>query len=176
VHNKLDFAFREIGVRELKNIQQPIRIYAVPPRAMIEQKSEPTARRPRTHSRLRPDMRTHKRPSGPRPSWTSELARPAFLIPVLVGAGLLLGPVLLFPTGGFFPAAGAVLLGIFLGRVFARRMEAPGNTLIGLGIGIAACAVFTNWSTVTNTLFVMSGLIVAAWGLSRNRLPHQIPR
>jgi hypothetical protein len=98
------------------------------------------------------------------------------LIPVVVGAGLLVSPALLFPTGGIFPTGGAVLLGLFLGRLSAKVMNAPGNTMIGLGAGIACGAVLTGWSSVTNALFVMSGLIVSAWGISKNRLPKGGPR
>lgn len=102
-------------------------------------------------------------------SWLDDVVRAGTLIPLIVGIALLVSPILLFSTGGVFPTGGAILLSVILGRVWAKRADRPGNFLLALGIGIASGAVWTNWSGVTNGLFILAGLIVAAPGVSGRR-------
>jgi hypothetical protein len=102
----------------------------------------------------------------------SLVRRPGLLIPGIIGLFLLLSPLLLFPTGGVFPAAGTVLVGWVSGQVWAERRGRPQRRLVLLGAGIAACALWTNWSTVMNALFIMSGLIVASFGVAARSGPN----
>jgi hypothetical protein len=53
--------------------------------------------------------------------------------------------------------------------VWSLRTPRVGAAQIGLGLGIAAGAFLTNWSAVTNALFVLGGLIVAATGVAGKR-------
>ena len=46
---------------------------------------------------------------------------------------------------------------------------AAGGFLVALGLGIASGALFTNWSRITNVLFVVGGAIVAATGIRSHR-------
>jgi hypothetical protein len=89
---------------------------------------------------------------------------PATLIPLGIGAFLVASPVFLFSTAGVFPTVGAILISVIAGHLWARRTGRPKNFLLALGLGIASGALWTNWSTVTNGLFVLAGLIVAATG------------
>jgi hypothetical protein len=98
-------------------------------------------------------------------SLVDAVLRPDVAIPLAVGAFLLSSPTLGIGTGGVFPAAGGILVGLSLGR--ARRR--PGLMLIGLGIGIALGGRFTHWSPVTNLMFVLGGTIVALQGISLRR-------
>lgn len=87
----------------------------------------------------------------------------------MVGLFLLATPALFFPTAGLAPTGGAVLVGLTLGRVMRRVRRRRGDLLVGLGLGIALGALFTNWSTATDFLFVLAGAIVAVQGLSLSR-------
>jgi hypothetical protein len=61
------------------------------------------------------------------------------------------------------------LISIATGIVWARRSERRGNLLLALGVAIGSGALWTNWSRVTNALFVLAGIIVAALGLGASR-------
>jgi class 3 adenylate cyclase len=178
IRDKLDLPVQEIGVRELKNIQHPIRLYKVPPPEAAAAISPPT-HAAETHARPPAAMaaapahaavpRTPPMAEGRKPSWGTELRHPATLILAVTAVFLLLSPVLLFSTAGALPTAGAVLLGISLGRVWAIISGRSGNFLIALGLGVACGAVFTDWSRITNSLFVLAGLILVAVGLGGRR-------
>ncbi len=157
VRSKLDLAFEDMGMRELKNIQYPIRLYRV------------AAKVPR------PDRASTKPPEIPASRgdrsglvWIDRLRETPIIMMLSVGAVLLVSPIFLFPTGGVFPTGGGVLIGLALGSVWSEASGRPGNFLIALGAGIAAGAAFTNWSGVTNGMFILGGLVVAAVGLGRN--------
>ena len=168
VQGKLDFEFRELGVRELKNIEQPIRLYAVPPRSLVTVEQPKARGRTRRRGRVVAQARASRPSPARRFPWIEEVVRPGVLIPLLIAAGLLASPLTLWPTAGVFPTAGAIMLGFYGGRLAGRHTGSKGHWLIGLGLGVAAGAAFTNWSPVTNTLFVMSGLILSAVGVSRS--------
>jgi hypothetical protein len=57
-------------------------------------------------------------------------------MPLVVGAYLLATPLGLSPTGKVFPAIGAVLAGMGLGRALERRTRQRGYFLIALGAGL----------------------------------------
>src|SRR5438094_944756 len=95
-----------------------------------------------------------------------DVIRARRLVPLLIGAFLLASPAVLFRTAGVFPTAGAILMGTVMGRVWSLRTGRSGGTRVGLGIGIAYGSFLTGWSVVTNALFVLAGLIVAATGVA----------
>lgn len=159
VRSKIDLAVEDLGLRELKNIEHPVRIYKVPPlRASVAPaplRRVPTASVP-SQASAAPPLR-------------EDFVRVSVLVPTIVGFFLLASPIVLFPTAGALPTVGAVLLSVILGRVWVRRSGRNGNLLIALGAGIASGALWTDWSRVTNALFVLAGLIVAAIGSAVSR-------
>jgi class 3 adenylate cyclase len=194
IRNKLDLPVRDLGLRELKNIQYPIRVFKVALASSTEQQDGATSppelgehhrRRPRHRGRQQeapadaapasgsssvPDVPAVNEPELPSAgSWTTEILQPNSLILLTLGVFLLISPIILFPTGGTFPTGGAVLLSVVLGRIWARRSRRRGNLRIALGIGIASGAIWTAWSGVTNSLFIVAGVIVATTGFGRRR-------
>ena len=184
VHNKVECSFREEGLRELKNIAQPVRIYSLPgleagtrSQTVIETRPQalaPVPARPPRAEAAGPitPLGGHAQPVTPLQLWVDETLRAGVLTPVVAGFALLVSGVFGLPTGGSLPAAGAVLLGTMLGHVWVRLTGKRGNRLIGLGIGIAVGAALTNWSAVTNGLFLLGGLAAAATGLGMNYSPE----
>ncbi|MGH7804209.1 MAG: adenylate/guanylate cyclase domain-containing protein, partial [Candidatus Binatia bacterium] len=153
VRGKLEnFHVEELGVRELKNIEHPIRLYKVPPLRPAEvEKSEGNVPAPREVA-----------PTG---SWLRDVTHPMTLVPTVVAAFLIASEALLFPSAGALPAVGTILLAVVAGRVLEKR--APGSFLLALGAALAAGAAWTGWSRVTDLLFVLAGGIVAALGVGR---------
>jgi class 3 adenylate cyclase len=185
VRNKVPGDFHDEGMRKLKNIDHPVRVYRLQPSSLVTT-TRPTAAqaaasvapahvRPRTRReermmrRARSRVRTDVEPPPPPTTFADQLLRPDVATPLVVGLFLLATPVLFFPTGGIAPTGGAVLLGLTLGRVMRRVRRRRGDLLVGLGLGIALGALFTNWSTATDFLFVLAGAIVAVQGLSLSR-------
>ncbi len=165
IRNKLDLDLEDLGLRELKNIEHPIRLYRLPPAGPKSVAPAVAASAPaRASEPPRPVViRTSREPV------TADLLRPATLVPLCVAAFLMLSPIFLFPTAGTFPAAGAILASVIAGIVWARRTGRSGSFLCSLGLGIASGALWTNWGQVTNALFVLGGLIVAAVGVGNLR-------
>jgi hypothetical protein len=159
VHNKLDLAFEELGIQELKNIDLPIRLYRVVTPTHARPVSSPQEPK---RARQTPST-TRSVPVLPPESWLAVLLRPGELIPPVVAACLLVSPLLLFPTGG------AVLAGVTLGRVWSRHTGRRGYFLLALGAAIMLGAVFTRWSSITNSGFIIGGLVTAACGVSQLR-------
>ncbi len=116
-----------------------------------------------------PAEQPHERIDAALQSWTRDLRRAGTLIPLIVGVFLVLSPVILFDTAGVFPTGGSILIAVCLGGVWARRAGRPGNFMLALGAAIASGAMWTNWSSVTNTLLILAGVIVAAVGASSSR-------
>lgn len=178
VRGKLDLPVRDLGLQELKNIQHPVHVYEVsPPASHATPAAPPPAplveAAPASVSQARAEARPTKRASRRRPaSWGEAMTEPAVLIPTILGGFLLLSPLFLFSTAGVFPTGGAVLLASTLGPVWARQQNRRGATTLALGAAIASGALFTNWSGVTNSLFLLGGLIVAATGVRRRRSPQ----
>jgi class 3 adenylate cyclase len=160
VFRKLDLAFEDMGVRELKNIEYPIRLYRVIARG--DNRQEEPAREPQD------GVQTPGQPvAPPGTSWTDAFLTRGGLIPLVIGLCLLSTPLGLFPfpTHGIAPTAGAVLTGIGLGRIWARRTGRRGCLLIALGAGIALGAAFTRWSGFPNWVLLIGGLIVIIRGV-----------
>ncbi len=159
IHKKIDLPIEDLGLVELKNIEHPMRVYRVPPLVVGKARVGlvPEVRRPKRS--LPAEWHTAQ--------WLETLRRPSVLITGTIGLLLLVSPLFLFPTGGVFPTAGSILLGVAGGRIWIHRGARRGLRFLPLGAGIAAGALFTHWSAVTNFAFVMAGLIVTAVGLSR---------
>src|SRR5215831_11792859 len=98
VYTKLDLAFEDLGVQELKNIEHPIRLYRV--------SGSPTGRTP---TRARPATS----PDSPRAvRWTDALLHPSSIFPLVVGAYMMATILGLPPAGHLLPAWGIVLIGV----------------------------------------------------------------
>ena len=184
IHNKLDLGFADLGPRELRNIERPVRLYRVTrerTETVIETRPQPPLPRqsPEPTTELAGPLTpvpSAAPPVGALQIWMREIVRAGILVPVVVGVGLLLSDLLFVPSGGALPTVGAILLGAMLGGVWARLADRPGNRLVGLGLGIMAGALLTGWGPVTNYLFVLGGLAVVAWGVSRNFAPPELPK
>lgn len=176
IRDKLDLRVEEIGLHELKNIQHPIRLYKIPPVTTVlgetRTLSPPASAAPTSAAPAPPPRRVAPRTERRTTSWARELTEPATAIMIVVGGFLLLSPLILFRTAGALPTAGAVVLGVSLGRAWAKVAARAGNFLIALGISIASGALWTDWTRVTNSLFVLGGLIVVAIGLNVLRRPQ----
>src|SRR5262249_42413428 len=109
------------------------------------------------------------RPVPPPATWTAALLHPESLIPLVVGAYLLATHLWLSPTRGIFPAVGAVLAGVGLGRAWARRTGQRGYFLIALGVGIVLGAVSTHWRSGTQGWLLLGGVVTVARGVSKLR-------
>lgn len=181
VRNKVTGDFRDEGVRELKNIDHPVRVYRLEPSALVPSAPRPVPARTQAPAQTRPPTRREERMARHARRQRSHerelpvrtpgdlLLRPGIAAPLLVGLFLLASPVLELPSGGLGPTAGAILLGLTLGRVMQALRRRPGYMLVGLGCGIALGALFTHWSSATNFLFVLGGAIVAVRGLALTR-------
>jgi class 3 adenylate cyclase len=165
IRNKLDLPMEDVGLKQLKNIEHPIRLYKVAP---VREVSRDTVTAPPQPAPVAARPHPMPAPVG------VEFLGTSTLILSSTGAFLLLSPILLFSTGGVLATGGAVLLSLAFGREWARRTRRSGNLLIALGIGLASGAAWTNWSKLTNGLFLLAGVIVAASGLGGGR--HQAPK
>jgi hypothetical protein len=151
VRGKLDLRVEELGLCELKNIEHPIRLYKVPPvRAVEVAKPESKAVAP-----------------APREGGIAlrDVTQPLTLVPACVAGFMIASEELLFPSAGALPALGTVLLAVVGGLVLEKR--ARGAFFLALGAALASAGAWTNWSHVTNVLFLLAGVIVAALGLGR---------
>jgi len=161
VYQKLDLAFEDLGMRELKNIEHPIRLYRV-----VGGDSGGTI------AVAEPD-RESARPAAAS-SWRDALLHPASLIPLLVGGYLLTTLLGLPPTGRMFPTVGAVLVGLGIGQTLRLRTGRRGFLLIALGAGLVLAAVVTA-SRNDRSLWglLLAGAVVIAIGLTRLRTPSR---
>jgi class 3 adenylate cyclase len=189
VRNKVPGEFRDEGVRELKNIDHPVRVYRLQPSALVASAPppaavdaardlvaatpEPDSESAHSRARRRRDARRReaRRPAAELPPapWADQLLRPNFATPLLVGLFLLATPLAGIESAGVAPTGGAVLVGLTLGRVAKRVRRRRGDTMLGLGIGLAFGALFTRWSVATDLLFLLAGAIVALQGVANTR-------
>lgn len=159
VYQKLDMDFEDLGMRELKNIEHPIRLYRV-----VGGDSGRTT----TVADAEPE-RESDRPAATS-SWRDALLHPVSLIPLLVGGYLLATLLGLPPTGRMFPTFGAVLVGIGIGQTLRLRSGRRGFFLIALGAGLALAALVTV-SRDDRSLWglLLAGVVLIAVGLTRLR-------
>jgi len=168
VYQKLDLAFEDLGVRELKNIEHPIRLYRAVPQGHDRLAAPPQAPRQGVQApgpgQLVP----------PAESWREALLHPGSLIPLLVGVSLLATSLGVFPVAksGISPTAGAILTGVGLGRIWARRTGRRGYFLIALGVGIALGGILARWGGVASSGLILGGVITAACGVVRLFAPQ----
>lgn len=160
VHNKLDMTFEDLGVRELKNIEHPIRLYRV-----IMPAGPADARAPAADARL-PAARP---PTARGTTWADALLHPSSVVPLLVGAYLLATRLGLPPVGRIFPAFGSVLVGIGLGRALRRRTGRHGFFLMSLGAGLVLASVAGDWGRGMPWWLLLGGIVVMGVGLTRLR-------
>jgi class 3 adenylate cyclase len=159
VQGKLDLAFEDLGVQELKNIEHPVRLYRV---------VLPKQGRPAPPAETPPDV-VRAQPPPPGRAWTEAFLHPSSLVPVVVGAYLLSTLLGFPPTGKIFPAIGAVLIGVGVGRALALRTGRRAFFLIALGAGLLLAAVFAPWRSETPWWLVLGGVVVMAVGFSQLR-------
>lgn len=160
VFQKVDLAFEDLGVRKLKNIEHPIRLYRAVPGTPGE-----TAREPKNL----PKSDEIPEPPPSSCSWTEALLARGGLIPLVLGICLLAVPSRLFPFStpterGVAPVAGALLIALGLGNILARRTGRRGYRTVAFGVGIALCAAFARWR-LPAWPFLIGGLIVVLRGL-----------
>jgi adenylate cyclase len=168
VHQKLDLVFEDLGVQALKTIAQPIRLYRVGGQGRegpAGTRREPRQGQPTSGPEL---------PAPPAASWREALLEPASLVPLLAGLPLLaasLGGVP-FAASGLFPTLGAILTGVGLGRILARRTGRRAAFLIALGAGIALGGLLLRWHGAASNGLILAGVILAAAGVIRLRAPQ----
>src|SRR5262245_47813735 len=198
VRNKVSAEFEDGGVRSLKNIDTPVRVYKLVPSALVplprgpsepaepppaaylpktareERRGERRGERERSRARARTRSRERR---GPRPRGLLEaVTHPTVLVPLAVGIGLLYSPQFGLQTGGVLPTAGAILVGLNVGRAIDLRRGSRGAAVRLLGLGIMAGAHFTHWSPLTDFLFLLGGGVVLATGIARRyRRPPSPP-
>jgi class 3 adenylate cyclase len=162
VFQKLGLTFEDLGVRKLKNIEYPIRLY----RVVIEGDNQP--KEPVEKGLQAPGPFQPVPPTG---SWTEAFLTRGGLIPLVLGLCMLTAPLGLFPfpQRGIAPTLGAVLIGVGFGHIWARRTGRRGHFLIALGAGIALGAAFLRWSGLPNWPLVVGGLIIVMRGLRNLR-------
>ena len=158
VHSKLNLAFEDLGVRELKNIEHPIRLYRIrghgcEPIDVVENGRE--------------DSRPAPAPS--RPSWTNALLHPASLVPLIVGAYFLATAAGLPPQTRLLPAIGVIVAGVGVGRALALRTGKRAFFLIAAGVALFLAAAVGEWHMGTPRWLTIAGVVVLAVGLSRLR-------
>jgi class 3 adenylate cyclase len=193
VHNKIVAEFRDEGFRTLKNIEQPVRVYSLVPSAVVAAGDQRASIRPptRREERLSRRTRSQPRPSGsgreadparerlePEPearSFFDSLLRPDIATPLAIGVALNASDLFKVPSGGVLPTAGAILIGLSLGRALDRGRR-RGFIFTGLGIGILCGAQYTHWSSVTDLMFVLGGVIVMIQGFGMRRRARSLRR
>ena len=160
VFSKINLVYEDLGVQELKNIEHPIHLYRVTPQGQTRP-GVPINELSKTGQTPPPSEPTRKTNS-----WAEAFLTRGGLIPLLIGLLLLTAPLGLFPfpQRGIAPTAGAILVGIGVGHICARRTGRRGYLLIALGAGIALGAAFTRWSGFPNWALVVGGLIVVIRG------------
>src|SRR5262245_59445933 len=155
VYRKLDLAFEDLGVQELKNIEHPIRLYRV---------AGPEIGR--TASRTAPTV------SGRSPhdvTWADALLHPSSVAPLVAGAYFIATAFGLPPTGHLLPAWGVVLIGFGLGRALRLRTGQSAFFLMTLGTGLLLAAVTGAWRRGTPWWLVVAGIVLMVIGLTRLR-------
>ena len=159
VHSKLDIAFEDRGVQELKNIEHPIRVYRVvgsSPGTVpsdVPQKPQDAERRSRAPARR---------------AWKDALLHASSLVPLVIGLYLMATTFGLPPAGRAVPSIGAILAGIGIGRALRLRTGRQAFFLIAVGAGLMLGASFTFWRNETPWWgLILAGVIVIAVGLTR---------
>ncbi len=165
VRNKLPGEFEDMGIKELKNIEYPLRLYRVPPESYLGSdysRSDPDS--PDEAEAEAADALPHVRYA-----IVDELLVTKNMVKLGIAVFLLMSPVFLEDTEGVFPMIGAIVAAKVLGRVWAKHRKRPGNARIALGIALICSAAFTDWSVATNMMFFVAGVIYILKGVNRNK-------
>jgi class 3 adenylate cyclase len=161
VYKKLDLTFEDLGVHELKNIEPPVRLYRV---------ITPESVRMAAPAHAPEHVQVGASPPRPRGfAWTHALLHPSSLAPLLIGVYLLATCLGLPPTGGLFPAYGAALVGVGLGRFLRLYTGRPAFFLMALGAGLVLAAVAGDWRHGPPWWLVAGGIVVTVVGLAQLR-------
>ena len=119
-------------------------------------------------------MRESRRGSTPRGvAWTDALLHPSSLAPLLIGGYLLATVFGLPPSEPLFPAYGAALVGVGLGRLLRLRTGRRAFFLIALGAGLGLAAIVGNWRHGTPWWLLAASIVVTVVGLTRLRLSER---
>ena len=163
VYKKLDLAFEDLGMQELKNIEHPIHLY----RLLLAG--------PALGPRI-PDERLRKKAVSPATlAWKDALLHHSSLVPLMLGVYFMATALGLPPSGRIFPSIGAVLAGVGLGRALRLRTGRRGFFLIALGSGLALAGLFT-WRGESPWLWLLvAGIAVFVVGLTRLRTIPSAP-
>ena len=163
VYKKLDLAFEDLGMQELKNIEHPIHLY----RLLLAG----SALSPQI-----PDERPRKKAVAPATlAWKDALLHPSSLVPLMLGVYFMATAFGLPPSGRIFPSIGAVLAGVGLGRALRLRTGRRGFFLIALGSGLALAALFTWRGESPWWWLLVAGIAVFVVGLTRLRTIPSAP-
>src|SRR5262245_9885314 len=132
VYTKLDLAFEDLGVKELKNIEHPIHLYRIVPTSMGGSPGPSEARLE--------GKRANKLPVAV--GWKDALLDPSSLIPLVLVVYFMATALGLPPSGRMIPNIGAVLAGVGLGRALRLRTGRRAFFLIAVGGGLALAGLF----------------------------------
>jgi class 3 adenylate cyclase len=158
VHSKLDLAFEDRGVQELKNIEHPIRVYRLMGTGASTASEVPAKAQDAEPRSQAPAMFT----------WKDALLHSSSLIPLVIGLYLMATVFGLPPTGRVVPSIGAIIAGVGVARALRLRTGRQAFFLIALGAGLAIAASFTFWRNETPWWWLMlAGVIVIVVGLTR---------
>ena len=165
VYKKLDMAFEDLGMQELKNIEHPIRLYRL---VLADSAEGPqvSGERPRTKTV----------PSPATLAWKDALLHPSSLVPLVLGVYFMATVFGLPPSGRIFPSLGAVLAGVGLGRALRLRTGRNAFFLIALGIGLVLAALLSALRSDSPSWWLsVAGIAVVVVGLTRLRTIRPAP-
>ena len=158
VHSKLDLAFEDRGVQELKNIEHPIRVYRI-----LGTTSGTTSDVP-----AKADDAGPRRRASAGIAWKDALLRSSSLLPLVIGLYLMATALGLPPAGRVLPSIGAILAGVGVARALRLRTGRQAFFLIALGAGLMLAASFTFWRQETPWWWLLlAGVVVIVVGLTR---------
>ena len=163
VRNKLLVEFEDLGIKELKNIDFPLRLYRVPPKSYLGADYSPA-----DEDNANTNETTAAKPHA-RYAIVDELLETKNAVKLALAVFLLLCPVFLFTTSGVFPTIGGIVAASVFGRAWARHKHHPGNYRITVGIAWGCGAAFTDWSIATDLIFLTIGGVLVLKGYNQNK-------
>ena len=163
VRNKVTSDFEDMGVKELKNIEFPLRHYRVPPESYLGSGYSPA-----DEDDANTDEAAAAKPHA-RYAIVDELLKTKNATKLALAAFLLLCPIFLFETSGAFPTIGGIIAARVFGRAWARHKRHPGNYRIAVGIGWGCGAAFTDWSIATDIIFLTICGVLVMKGYNQNK-------
>ncbi len=162
VRNKMPVEFEDMGVKELKNIEFPVRLYRVPPESYLGSDNTPP---PPSGDTSQSEMEDRH----PADSIKDELFETKNLVKLGVAGFLLLCPIFLVESAGVFPLAGVIIIARVIVWPWAKYYDMPGNLRIATGVALMLGAPITHWSTATDIIFAFAGAILISKGYNQNK-------